>query len=54
MVIGPTCGMVLADMAAENFKPGTLVKYGLDYVSLSANNPRSKVKTPKSFCMTWV
>jgi crotonobetainyl-CoA:carnitine CoA-transferase CaiB-like acyl-CoA transferase len=32
------CGT--ADIVAENFKPGTLVKYGLDYASLSATNPK--------------
>jgi crotonobetainyl-CoA:carnitine CoA-transferase CaiB-like acyl-CoA transferase len=29
-----------ADVVAENFKPGTLVKYGLDYAALSRANPR--------------
>ncbi len=29
-----------ADVVVENFKPGTMVKYGLDYASLSAQNPR--------------
>jgi len=29
-----------ADVVAENFKPGTLVKYGLDYAALSQVNPR--------------
>jgi crotonobetainyl-CoA:carnitine CoA-transferase CaiB-like acyl-CoA transferase len=29
-----------ADVVAENFKPGTLLKYGLDYPSLAAANPR--------------
>lgn len=28
-----------ADVVAENFKPGTMTKYGLDYASLSAVNP---------------
>lgn len=28
-----------ADVVAENFKPGTMAKYGLDYASLSAANP---------------
>jgi len=29
-----------ADVVAENFKPGTMAKYGLDYASLSATNAR--------------
>src|SRR5262245_6113822 len=29
-----------ADVVAENFKPGTLAKYGLDYASLAAFNER--------------
>ena len=29
-----------ADVVIENFKVGTLAKYGLDYASLSAENPR--------------
>src|SRR5690606_21086772 len=28
-----------ADVVVENFKPGTMVKYGLDYLSLSKSNP---------------
>lgn len=32
------CGT--ADVVIENFKPGTMVKYGLDHASLSATNPR--------------
>ncbi|MGH6609635.1 MAG: CaiB/BaiF CoA transferase family protein, partial [Burkholderiaceae bacterium] len=29
-----------ADVVLENFKPGTMVKYGLDYASLSKTNPK--------------
>ena len=29
-----------ADVVAENFKPGTMVKYGLDHVALSQTNPK--------------
>jgi crotonobetainyl-CoA:carnitine CoA-transferase CaiB-like acyl-CoA transferase len=29
-----------ADVVAENFKPGTMAKYGLDYAALSQRNPR--------------
>ena len=29
-----------ADVVAENFKPGTLVKFGLDYASLAALDDR--------------
>jgi crotonobetainyl-CoA:carnitine CoA-transferase CaiB-like acyl-CoA transferase len=29
-----------ADVVIENFKPGTMAKYGLDYLSLSQVNPR--------------
>lgn len=29
-----------ADILLENFRPGTLAKYGLDYVSLAADHPR--------------
>lgn len=29
-----------ADVVLQNFKPGTLAKYGLDYAALSAENPR--------------
>lgn len=31
---------VNADVMIENFKPGTMAKYGLDHASLSARNPR--------------
>jgi crotonobetainyl-CoA:carnitine CoA-transferase CaiB-like acyl-CoA transferase len=29
-----------ADIVAENFKPGTMAKYGLDYAALAESNPR--------------
>lgn len=38
-----------ADVVAENFKPGTMAKYGLDYASLSATNPRLIYVTHKGF-----
>ncbi|MBX3638103.1 MAG: CoA transferase [Rubrivivax sp.] len=38
-----------ADVVAENFKPGTLVKYGLDYASLAAANPRLIYASLKGF-----
>ncbi len=38
-----------ADVVAENFKPGTLVKFGLDYVSLAATNPRLIYASHKGF-----
>ena len=38
-----------ADVVAENFKPGTLVKYGLDYASLSARQPRLIYVSHKGF-----
>jgi crotonobetainyl-CoA:carnitine CoA-transferase CaiB-like acyl-CoA transferase len=38
-----------ADVVAENFKPGTMEKYGLDYASLSAANPRLIYATCKGF-----
>src|SRR5215218_3840471 len=38
-----------ADVVAENFKPGTMQKYGLDYVSLSAANPKLIYATCKGF-----
>ena len=38
-----------ADVVIENFKPGTLGKYGLDYASLSAVNPRLIYASHKGF-----
>jgi crotonobetainyl-CoA:carnitine CoA-transferase CaiB-like acyl-CoA transferase len=38
-----------ADVVAENFKPGTMAKYGLDYASLSADNPKLIYATCKGF-----
>jgi crotonobetainyl-CoA:carnitine CoA-transferase CaiB-like acyl-CoA transferase len=38
-----------ADVVAENFKPGTMVKYGLDYASLAAVNPRIIYASHKGF-----
>jgi crotonobetainyl-CoA:carnitine CoA-transferase CaiB-like acyl-CoA transferase len=38
-----------ADVVAENFKPGTMEKYGLDYVSLSATNPKLIYASHKGF-----
>lgn len=38
-----------ADVVAENFKPGTMVKYGLDYASLSRANDRLIYVSLKGF-----
>lgn len=38
-----------ADVVAENFKPGTMVKYGLDYASLAEANPRLIYVSHKGF-----
>jgi crotonobetainyl-CoA:carnitine CoA-transferase CaiB-like acyl-CoA transferase len=38
-----------ADVVAENFKPGTMAKYGLDYDSLSKTNPRLIYVSHKGF-----
>ncbi|MGE4240754.1 CaiB/BaiF CoA transferase family protein [Ramlibacter sp.] len=38
-----------ADVVAENFKPGTMVKYGLDYDSLARTNPKLIYASHKGF-----
>jgi crotonobetainyl-CoA:carnitine CoA-transferase CaiB-like acyl-CoA transferase len=38
-----------ADVVAENFKPGTMEKYGLDYGTISAGNPRVIYVSHKGF-----
>lgn len=38
-----------ADVVAENFKPGTMVKYGLDYASLAKDNPKLIYASLKGF-----
>ncbi len=38
-----------ADVVAENFKPGTMSKYGLDYAALSEANPRLIYVSHKGF-----
>ena len=39
----------VADVVAENFKPGTMSKYGLDYAALSEVNPRLIYVSHKGF-----
>ena len=38
-----------ADVVVENFKPGTMAKYGLDYTSLSAKDPKVIYASLKGF-----
>src|SRR6185369_7401224 len=38
-----------ADVVAENFKPGTFAKYGLDYAALTKDNPRLIYASLKGF-----
>ena len=38
-----------ADVVAENFKPGSMAKFGLDYASLSVDNPKLIYATCKGF-----
>ncbi|MGN6581483.1 MAG: CaiB/BaiF CoA transferase family protein [Bordetella sp.] len=38
-----------ADVVAENFKPGAMARYGLDYASLSRHNPRLIYASLKGF-----
>ncbi len=38
-----------ADVVVENFKPGTLAKYGLDYATLAAEQPRLIYASCKGF-----
>jgi len=38
-----------ADVVVENFKPGTMAKYGLDYASLSAKDPKVIYASLKGF-----
>ncbi len=41
------CGS--ADVVAENFKPGTMARYGLDYASLAPDHPRLVYASLKGF-----
>jgi crotonobetainyl-CoA:carnitine CoA-transferase CaiB-like acyl-CoA transferase len=41
------CGT--ADVVSENFRPGTMAKYGLDYAALSKTNPRVIYVSHKGF-----
>jgi hypothetical protein len=36
-----------ADVVIENFKPGTMAKYGLDYTALSASQPTPHLRQPQ-------
>jgi crotonobetainyl-CoA:carnitine CoA-transferase CaiB-like acyl-CoA transferase len=38
-----------ADVVAENFKPGTMLKYGLDYAALAETNPKLIYASLKGF-----
>src|SRR6185369_15765340 len=38
-----------ADVVAENFKPNTMAKYGLDYATVSATNPKVIYVSHKGF-----
>ncbi|MDF8360030.1 CaiB/BaiF CoA transferase family protein [Achromobacter anxifer] len=40
---------VSADVVAENFRPGTMARYGLDYAALSRDNPRLIYVSHKGF-----
>jgi crotonobetainyl-CoA:carnitine CoA-transferase CaiB-like acyl-CoA transferase len=39
-----------ADVVAENFKPGTMGKYGLDYAALSGQSRASSMSATRAFC----
>ncbi len=47
--VGAAAGALGADVVAENFKPGALVKFGLDYASLAAANDRLIYVSHKGF-----